>query len=91
MGLGVVDPCLGVAPERLLVTVYRTDDESYALWRDMVGVPEDRIVRIGDNKGAPPASDTSRKWLRATGPCGPCTEIFYDHGEHIPGGLLVPG
>ncbi len=72
-------------PERLLVTVYHTDDEAYALWRDMVGVPEDRIVRIGDNKGAPFASDNF--WQMAeTGPCGPCTEIFYDHGAHIAGG-----
>ena len=71
--------------ERLLVTVYHTDDEAYALWRDMVGVPEDRIVRIGDNKGAPYASDNF--WQMAdTGPCGPCTEIFYDHGAHIAGG-----
>ena len=71
--------------ERLLVTVYHTDDEAYALWRDMVGVPEARIVRIGDNKGAPYASDNF--WQMAdTGPCGPCTEIFYDHGEHIAGG-----
>ncbi|MCD9029193.1 alanine--tRNA ligase [Luteimonas sp. BDR2-5] len=72
-------------PERLLVTVYHTDDEAHALWRDMVGVPEDRIVRIGDNKGAPFASDNF--WQMAeTGPCGPCTEIFYDHGAHIAGG-----
>lgn len=71
--------------ERLLVTVYQTDDEAYALWRDMVGVPEERIVRIGDNKGAPFASDNF--WQMAdTGPCGPCTEIFYDHGDHIAGG-----
>ncbi|WP_434027831.1 alanine--tRNA ligase [[Pseudomonas] boreopolis] len=71
--------------ERLLVTVYHTDDEAYALWRDMIGVPEARIVRIGDNKGAPYASDNF--WQMAdTGPCGPCTEIFYDHGEHIAGG-----
>ncbi|MCD9031616.1 alanine--tRNA ligase [Luteimonas sp. Y-2-2-4F] len=71
--------------ERLLVTVYHTDDEAYALWRDMVGLPEDRIVRIGDNKGAPYASDNF--WQMAdTGPCGPCTEIFYDHGPHIAGG-----
>jgi alanyl-tRNA synthetase len=71
--------------ERLLVTVYHTDDEAYALWRDMVGVPEGRIVRIGDNKGAPFASDNF--WQMAdTGPCGPCTEIFYDHGDHIAGG-----
>ncbi|HHW4680847.1 MAG TPA: alanine--tRNA ligase, partial [Xylella taiwanensis] len=71
--------------ERLLVTVYHTDDESYLLWRDMVGIPEDRIVRIGDNNGAPFASDNF--WQMAdTGPCGPCTEIFYDHGDHIQGG-----
>ncbi|MGB3391980.1 MAG: alanine--tRNA ligase [Stenotrophomonas sp.] len=71
--------------ERLLVTVYHNDDEAYALWRDMIGVPEERIVRIGDNKGAPYASDNF--WQMAdTGPCGPCTEIFYDHGEHIAGG-----
>ena len=71
--------------ERLLVTVYQTDDEAYALWRDMVGIPEERIVRIGDNKGAPFASDNF--WQMAeTGPCGPCTEIFFDHGDHIAGG-----
>lgn len=71
--------------ERLLVTVYQTDDEAYELWRDMVGVPEERIVRIGDNKGAPFASDNF--WQMAdTGPCGPCTEIFFDHGDHIAGG-----
>ncbi|MDR7193837.1 alanine--tRNA ligase [Luteimonas terrae] len=71
--------------ERLLVTVYQTDDEAYALWRDMVGIPEDRIVRIGDNKGAPFASDNF--WQMAdTGPCGPCTEIFYDHGPAHFGG-----
>jgi len=71
--------------ERLLVTVYHNDDEAYALWRDMIGVPEERIVRIGDNKGAPYASDNF--WQMAdTGPCGPCTEIFFDHGEHIAGG-----
>ncbi|MCW4456309.1 alanine--tRNA ligase [Flavobacterium sp. MXW15] len=71
--------------ERLLVTVYHNDDEAYSLWRDMIGVPEERIVRIGDNKGAPYASDNF--WQMAdTGPCGPCTEIFYDHGEHIAGG-----
>jgi len=72
-------------PERLLVTVYHTDDEAYALWHDMIGVPAERIVRIGDNKGAPFASDNF--WQMAdTGPCGPCTEIFYDHGAHIAGG-----
>ena len=71
--------------DRLLVTVYHTDDEAYALWHDMIGIPAERIVRIGDNKGAPYASDNF--WQMAdTGPCGPCTEIFYDHGAHIPGG-----
>ena len=71
--------------DRLTVTVYQTDDEAYAIWRDQVGVPESRIIRIGDNKGAPFASDNF--WQMAdTGPCGPCTEIFYDHGEHIAGG-----
>ncbi|RYF31520.1 MAG: alanine--tRNA ligase [Comamonadaceae bacterium] len=71
--------------DRLLVTVYHTDDEAYELWNKMVGIPAERIVRIGDNKGAPYASDNF--WQMAdTGPCGPCTEIFYDHGAHIAGG-----
>ena len=71
--------------DRLLVTVYHTDDEAYELWNKMVGIPAERIVRIGDNKGAPYASDNF--WQMAdTGPCGPCTEIFYDHGDHIAGG-----
>jgi alanyl-tRNA synthetase len=71
--------------DRLLVTVYQTDDEAYAIWKDEVGIPPERIVRIGDNKGAPFASDNF--WQMAdTGPCGPCTEIFFDHGAHIPGG-----
>ncbi|MBS0213370.1 MAG: alanine--tRNA ligase [Proteobacteria bacterium] len=75
----------GLPAERLWVTVYHTDDEAYAIWKDEVGVPAARIVRIGDNKGAPFASDNF--WQMAdTGPCGPCTEIFYDHGEGIPGG-----
>ncbi|QOW18812.1 alanine--tRNA ligase [Lysobacter ciconiae] len=75
----------GLDPQRLLVTVYQTDDEAYAIWRDAIGVPEDRIIRIGDNKGAPFASDNF--WQMAdTGPCGPCTEIFYDHGEQHFGG-----
>ncbi|QDH69736.1 alanine--tRNA ligase [Marilutibacter alkalisoli] len=74
-----------IDPARLLVTVYHTDDEAYAIWRDKVGVPAERIIRIGDNKGAPYASDNF--WQMAdTGPCGPCTEIFYDHGPDIPGG-----
>ena len=72
-------------PERLLVTFYHTDDEAYALWHDTIGLPPERIVRIGDNKGAPFASDNF--WQMAdTGPCGPCTEIFYDHGPDIAGG-----
>ncbi|MBN8887997.1 MAG: alanine--tRNA ligase [Rudaea sp.] len=71
--------------ERLLVTVYHTDDEAFDLWNKEIGLPAERIVRIGDNKGAPYASDNF--WQMAdTGPCGPCTEIFYDHGAHIPGG-----
>ena len=71
--------------DRLLVTVYHTDDEAYGLWHDMIGIPAERIVRIGDNKGAPYASDNF--WQMAdTGPCGPCTEIFYDHGPAHFGG-----
>ncbi|MDH4479791.1 MAG: alanine--tRNA ligase [Rhodoferax sp.] len=72
-------------PERLLVTVYIDDDEAYDIWHKEIGLPADRIVRIGDNKGKKYASDNF--WMMAdTGPCGPCSEIFYDHGEHIPGG-----
>lgn len=71
--------------ERLMVTVYAEDDEAYDIWNKEVGVPADKIVRIGDNKGARYASDNF--WMMGdTGPCGPCTEIFYDHGAHIPGG-----
>ncbi|BEV08652.1 alanine--tRNA ligase [Methylophilus sp. DW102] len=71
--------------ERLMVTVYAEDDEAYEIWNKEVGVPADKIVRIGDNKGARYASDNF--WMMGdTGPCGPCTEIFYDHGAHIPGG-----
>lgn len=72
-------------PDRLTVTVYHTDDEAYAIWHDEIGVPAGRIIRIGDNKGGPFASDNF--WQMAdTGPCGPCSEIFYDHGPHIAGG-----
>ncbi len=75
----------GLPKDRLLVTVYHTDDEAYDLWHKEIGLPKDRIIRIGDNKGAPFASDNF--WQMAdTGPCGPCTEIFYDHGADIPGG-----
>ncbi|HET6631575.1 MAG TPA: alanine--tRNA ligase [Rhodanobacteraceae bacterium] len=71
--------------ERLWVTVYQTDDEAFAMWKDEIGVPAERIVRIGDNKGAPFASDNF--WQMAdTGPCGPCSEIFYDHGADVAGG-----
>jgi len=71
--------------ERLWVTVYHTDDEAFGIWNRDIGVPAARIVRIGDNKGAPYASDNF--WQMAdTGPCGPCTEIFYDHGADIAGG-----
>ena len=76
---------LKLPKERLLVTVYATDDEAFDIWEKEVGVPADRIVRIGDNKGAPYASDNF--WAMGdTGPCGPCTEIFYDHGDHLWGG-----
>ncbi|MEI8303965.1 MAG: alanine--tRNA ligase [Burkholderiales bacterium] len=71
--------------ERLWVTVYAEDDEAYRIWADEIGVPAERIVRIGDNKGARYASDNF--WQMAdTGPCGPCTEIFYDHGPEVAGG-----
>jgi alanyl-tRNA synthetase len=72
-------------PERLWVTVYSEDDEAYAIWEKEIGVPAARIVRIGDNKGARYASDNF--WQMAdTGPCGPCSEIFYDHGPGVAGG-----
>jgi alanyl-tRNA synthetase len=71
--------------EKLWVTVYQEDDEAYAIWNNEIGVPAERIVRIGDNKGARYASDNF--WQMAeTGPCGPCTEIFYDHGTEVWGG-----
>ncbi|AIR06224.1 MULTISPECIES: alanine--tRNA ligase [Cedecea] len=71
--------------ERLWVTVYETDDEAYEIWEKEVGVPRERIIRIGDNKGAAFASDNFWQ-MGDTGPCGPCTEIFFDHGDHIWGG-----
>ncbi|WP_035384764.1 alanine--tRNA ligase [Ferriphaselus sp. R-1] len=71
--------------DKLTVTVYAEDDEAYDIWANEVGVPRERIIRIGDNKGARYASDNF--WMMGdTGPCGPCTEIFYDHGDHIWGG-----
>ncbi|MEW6460274.1 MAG: alanine--tRNA ligase [Pseudomonadota bacterium] len=76
---------LKLPKEKLWVTVYATDDEAYDIWTKEVGVPTERMIRIGDNKGAPYASDNF--WAMGdTGPCGPCTEIFFDHGEHIWGG-----
>ena len=72
--------------EKLYVTVYAEDDEAYDIWTKEIGLSADRVIRIGDNKGARYASDNF--WMMGdTGPCGPCTEIFYDHGAHIPGGL----
>ncbi|HEY8508163.1 MAG TPA: alanine--tRNA ligase [Steroidobacteraceae bacterium] len=74
---------LGISPERLMVTVYHTDDEAYDVWRNDVGVAAERIVRIGDK----PGGGSDNFWqMGDTGPCGPCTEIFYDHGPEVPGG-----
>ncbi|OBU87411.1 alanine--tRNA ligase [Chromobacterium subtsugae] len=76
---------LNLPKDKLMVTVYASDDEAYDIWHKTVGVPADKIVRIGDNKGAPYASDNF--WTMGdTGPCGPCTEIFYDHGPSVAGG-----
>lgn len=75
----------GLPAERLLATVYHEDDEAYDIWTQVIGLPPERVIRIGDNKGKKYASDNF--WMMAdTGPCGPCSEIFYDHGDHIPGG-----
>ena len=75
----------GIPADKLWVTVYQTDDEAYDVWANDIGVPRERIVRIGDNKGAPYASDNF--WQMAdTGPCGPCSEVFFDHGPAIAGG-----
>src|SRR5690554_3491129 len=76
---------LNIPAEKLLVTVYADDDEAYELWNKKIGIPADKIIRIGDNGGARFASDNFWQ-MGDTGPCGPCTEIFYDHGEHIWGG-----
>ncbi len=79
------DKWLNLPKEKLWVTVYATDDEAYDIWTNEIGVPAERMVRIGDNKGAPYASDNF--WTMGdTGPCGPCTEIFFDHGPDIWGG-----
>ncbi|MBJ3816079.1 alanine--tRNA ligase [Shimwellia pseudoproteus] len=79
------DQWFNLPKDRLWVTVYETDDEAFDIWANEVGVPRERIIRIGDNKGAPYASDNFWQ-MGDTGPCGPCTEIFYDHGDHIWGG-----
>ncbi|MDK4575926.1 alanine--tRNA ligase [Kingella kingae] len=79
---------LNIPKEKLLVTVYAEDDEAYNIWHNEISIPAERIVRIGDNKGAKYASDNFWQ-MGDTGPCGPCTEIFYDHGEEIWGG--IPG
>ena len=71
--------------EKLWVTVYETDDEAFDIWEKEVGVPRERIIRIGDNKGGAYASDNFWQ-MGDTGPCGPCSEIFFDHGDHIWGG-----
>ncbi|WP_350558664.1 alanine--tRNA ligase [Psychrobacter sp. CAL346-MNA-CIBAN-0220] len=77
---------LAIDKDRLYVTIYETDDEAFDIWHKDIGVPAERIIRIGDNKGAPYASDNF--WTMGdTGPCGPCTEVFYDHGADIEGGL----
>ncbi|GAA0320586.1 alanine--tRNA ligase [Psychrobacter aestuarii] len=77
---------LGLDKDRLYVTIYETDDEAFDIWHQDIGLPAERIIRIGDNKGAPYASDNF--WTMGdTGPCGPCTEVFYDHGADVEGGL----
>ncbi|EGR3932536.1 alanine--tRNA ligase [Vibrio cholerae] len=77
---------LQLPKERLLVTVYETDDEAFDIWNKKIGIPADRIIRIGDKKGGK-KFDSDNFWqMGDTGPCGPCTEIFYDHGDHIWGG-----
>lgn len=84
-GLLTSEKWFALPKERLWVTVYESDDEAYEIWEKEVGIPRERIIRIGDNKGAPYASDNFWQ-MGDTGPCGPCTEIFYDHGDHIWGG-----
>ena len=82
-GWDFVTKTLKIDPTRLMVTVYQTDDEAFELWNKMIGLPAEKIVRIGDK----PGGGSDNFWqMGETGPCGPCTEIFYDHGAHIPGG-----
>jgi alanyl-tRNA synthetase len=75
-----------LAPERLWITVYQTDDEAYQVWTREIGVPQDRVARIGDKPGGPPFQSDNFWQMGETGPCGPCSEIFYDHGPDVPGG-----
>ena len=77
---------LKLPADRLVVTVYETDDEAFDIWNKEIGIPADRIVRIGDKKGGKPFESDNFWQMGDTGPCGPCTEIFYDHGDHIWGG-----
>ncbi|NND45037.1 MAG: alanine--tRNA ligase [Xanthomonadales bacterium] len=77
---------LGLDPDRLWVTVYHSDDEAYGIWKDEVGVPAERIIRVGDKPGKPEFESDNFWAMGDTGPCGPCTEIFYDHGPEIEGG-----
>ncbi len=82
---GLLTKVYGLPPEKLWATVYIDDDEAYDIWANEIKLPKERLVRIGDNKGAKYASDNF--WQMAdVGPCGPCSEIFYDHGEDVPGG-----
>ncbi|MDR0479056.1 MAG: alanine--tRNA ligase, partial [Burkholderiaceae bacterium] len=84
-GWNLLTRVYGLPPERLMATVYHEDDEAYGIWTQVIGLPPERVVRIGDNKGGRYKSDNF--WMMAdTGPCGPCSEIFYDHGPEIPGG-----
>ena len=76
----------GLPPERLLATVYIDDDEAYAIWTQEIGLPPERVIRIGDKKGGRKYQSDNFWMMADTGPCGPCSEIFYDHGEGIPGG-----
>ncbi|RGE45251.1 alanine--tRNA ligase [Comamonas testosteroni] len=84
-GWELLTKVFGLPAEKLLATVYHEDDEAYDIWKNVIGLPAERIIRIGDNKGGKYKSDNF--WMMAdTGPCGPCSEIFYDHGAHIAGG-----
>ena len=84
-GWELLTKVFGLPAEKLLATVYEEDDEAYDIWTKVIGLPPERVIRIGDNKGGRYKSDNF--WMMAdTGPCGPCSEIFYDHGAHIAGG-----